>query len=256
MWKRLLLILALGGTIAPAYATDYTDIWWNPTQSGWGVNFVQTDDFIFATTFIYDVELTPTWITANLYRASNGNYIGDVIVSTGPYFGSPAFDNQLVTRQVAGAATFRPTGPATGNFSYRVFDTFISKDIVRQNLVASALQGLYVGALRVDVSGCQSAEKNGLTFHYAEVYIDEFIPGQIRIAVPIVDGPVCTFTGVATQTGKINQMTGAAYVCNNLRSVTANLSELKATSLGFEGRWHASIEDGCQEDVTISAVRR
>jgi hypothetical protein len=256
MWKRLLLIMALAGAVAPAQATLYTDIWWDPAQSGWGVNFVQTDDFIFATTYIYDVDNTPTFITANLYLASNGNYVGDVIVTTGPYFAAAAYDTGLVTRQVAGTATFRPDGPATGNFSYRVFDKFVSKDIQRQNLVASALDGSYVGALRMDVSGCLAAERNALTYRYAEIEVVETAPGRLQIAVPIDSGLLCTFAGPLTQTGNINHMTDAAYVCNDVRSVTATLSELKSTSLGIEGRWLASIEGGCQEYVTFSGVRR
>ena len=256
MWKQLLLILALTGAIAPAQATIYTDIWWVPAESGWGVNIVQTNDFIFATTYVYDVDHTPTWITANLYLVSNGSYVGDVLVSSGPHYGAPGFDNNLVTRQVAGSATFRPTGAATGNFSYRVFDTFVSKDIQRQNLVASALEGSYVGALRSDVTGCQSPESNVLSYSFADIDVVESGPGQIQIAVPIQSGLLCTFTGALTQTGNINHMADAAYVCNDVRSVTATLTELKSTSLGIEGRWQAATEAGCHEDVTFSGVRR
>jgi len=257
MLKRLLLlILALTGAVAPAYATIYTDIWWIPAESGWGVNFVQTDDFIFATTYIYDVDHSPIFVTANLYLASNGNYTGDVIVSTGSWYGAPTWDNSVVTRQVAGTATFRPTSPSTGNFSYKVFDTFVSKDIQRQNLVAPALDGTYVGALRIDVTGCVFPERNALTYSFADIDVVQPAPGSLRIAVPIESGLLCTFTGPLTQTGNINHMTDAAYVCDNGRSVTANLSELKSTSLGIEGRWHAVIDGGCSEFVTFSGVRK
>jgi hypothetical protein len=34
----------------PAQADDYTDIWWaGSAEDGWGVNFIQSQDFIFAT---------------------------------------------------------------------------------------------------------------------------------------------------------------------------------------------------------------
>ena len=34
-------------------AADYTDLWWIPAESGWGVKVVQTDNFMFLTFFIY-----------------------------------------------------------------------------------------------------------------------------------------------------------------------------------------------------------
>jgi len=256
MWKRLLMIMALAGAVAPAQATIYTDIWWIPAESGWGVNLVQTGDFIFATTYVYEADHSPTFFTANLYLESNGSYVGDVIVSTGPHFAAATWDNNLVTRQVAGTATFRPDSPSTGNFSYHLYETFVSKDIVRQNLVASVLEGTYVGALRSDVTGCLAPEKNVLSYSFADIDVMVSAPGELQIAVPIESGLLCTFTGPVTQTGNINLMTGAAYVCNNVRSVTADISELKSTSLGIEGRWLAATENGCQEYVTFSGVRR
>ena len=33
----------------PAAGADWTDIWWAVPEVGWGVNFVQSDRFIFAT---------------------------------------------------------------------------------------------------------------------------------------------------------------------------------------------------------------
>src|SRR5438067_736656 len=43
MWKRLLAIALVAITFR-AYATDFTDIWWNPAESGWGVNMAQNED--------------------------------------------------------------------------------------------------------------------------------------------------------------------------------------------------------------------
>ena len=46
----LLVSLAL---VRPAAAVDYTDIWFLPSEGGWGVNLVQSNQFIFATFFVY-----------------------------------------------------------------------------------------------------------------------------------------------------------------------------------------------------------
>jgi len=66
------LTLAASAFALPALAApyDYTDNWYaGPTEAGWGVNFTQTDNFIFATLFIYGPEQPrgqPTWYTAQL----------------------------------------------------------------------------------------------------------------------------------------------------------------------------------------------
>src|SRR5258707_9328042 len=51
MLKRLMLATLcsmLLGASPPALATDYSDIWWIPAESGWGINFDQNEDVIFA----------------------------------------------------------------------------------------------------------------------------------------------------------------------------------------------------------------
>jgi hypothetical protein len=53
--RTLLFAILLSLTIVrPAAAVDYTDLWVSQSELGWGVNFDQSDTFIFATFFIYD----------------------------------------------------------------------------------------------------------------------------------------------------------------------------------------------------------
>ena len=46
------------------------------TEGGWGVNVVQSDDFLFLTFFIYGADNKPTWYTAQLTLDASGNYNG------------------------------------------------------------------------------------------------------------------------------------------------------------------------------------
>src|SRR3954447_4143778 len=88
MWQRILLVMLLG--IAPrAEAVNYTDIWYNPSENGWGVNLVQSDAFMFATFFIYGPTGDPTWYTANLTRDASGNFNGGLFGTKGTYFAAP-----------------------------------------------------------------------------------------------------------------------------------------------------------------------
>ena len=43
-------------------AIDYSDLWWNPNESGWGLNVVQhASRNIFAVWFTYDANASPRW---------------------------------------------------------------------------------------------------------------------------------------------------------------------------------------------------
>ena len=73
--RRLLALLALGVAFAmPARATtysiDFTDIWWNAAESGWGINVAQRSNIIFATLFVYGPDNTARWYSATLVPVS------------------------------------------------------------------------------------------------------------------------------------------------------------------------------------------
>src|SRR5687768_12932873 len=60
MIKRFAAILALAAALPAAAqsvpATNFTDMWWNPTESGWGISFVQHSgsNQVFAVWYTYD----------------------------------------------------------------------------------------------------------------------------------------------------------------------------------------------------------
>jgi hypothetical protein len=75
MIRRLLLVLLLSLALPAAAqavpATDYTDMWWNASESGWGVSFVQhPSDQVYAVWYTYDPrepdpatgQFKPLWI--------------------------------------------------------------------------------------------------------------------------------------------------------------------------------------------------
>jgi len=256
MWKILLLVLALTGMVAPARAIDYTDLWWIPTESGWGVNFVQSDGYIFATAFIYAADGTPTWISAEMERAVDGSFSGPAYANTGPYYGAAAYAQANVTSTRVGTASFTPLAPAYGVFAYNVFNVAVSKNIQRESLIPSPLDGAYIGGLTETRTGCDLAARNGISHWYAEIHVDQNASGLIQLAVPVENSVYCTIVGTVEQTGRISHVDAAHYVCDDGLDTTANLSELKSTSIGIEGRWLARDATGCLQDVSFSAVRK
>ena len=88
MLKRLLLAAFLATAAMRAIAADYTDIWYNPAEPGWGVNLVQSDNFLFATFFIYAQNGSPTWYTAQL-TWDGSKFTGGLYATAGTWFAVP-----------------------------------------------------------------------------------------------------------------------------------------------------------------------
>src|ERR1700674_1392109 len=105
MLKRLLLTLLLLTASAQAAATDYTDIWYNPNESGWGVNVVQSDTFMFLTFFIYGADSKPTWFTGQVTLDASTNFNGTLFATTGTYYILPWAGASAVA---AGTVSFQP----------------------------------------------------------------------------------------------------------------------------------------------------
>lgn len=89
MLKQLLLAISLATSALGAVAADHTDIWYAPAEPGWGVNLVQSDNFIFATFFVYSQNGSPTWYTAQLTWDGARMYSGGLYATGGTWFATP-----------------------------------------------------------------------------------------------------------------------------------------------------------------------
>src|SRR5690348_11167718 len=91
--------------------TTFTDLWWNPSESGWGVTVDHQENTMFLTFFVYRSDRTPYWVTATLTKVGAGpltspiTFAGDVIETQGPAFNA-AFNPAFVTVQKVGTAAF------------------------------------------------------------------------------------------------------------------------------------------------------
>ena len=240
----------------PARADDYTDIWWavGGTESGWGVNLIQSQDFIFATFFVYGPApaKTPIWYAGNLTRQSNGSFSGGLYQTTGTGIGAtwnPA-DNSATP---VGNATFTPTSTTTGTLSYNVGGTNVNKNIARQTLTSIALGGTYYGTGVINTSNCSNPANNGRQIFDVDPVVSQNTGSQLQIQV-LLGSDTCTFSGTYVQEGLLFRIPTASYTCTSGINTSATLSEIRATSIGLEGRWTAANVGGCQEDASFAAV--
>jgi YVTN family beta-propeller protein len=119
------------GTAPPL--TDYTDLWWNPQESGWGLAVTQQYNIMFLAWYVYDGAGKPTWFVAPncAVNAAQSGCVGDVYRTTGPPFG-PTFDPTRVTVIPAGKMFLDFTDPNNGELRYNNDTLFVTKRITRQ----------------------------------------------------------------------------------------------------------------------------
>jgi subtilisin family serine protease len=132
-------VCTFGGSGDPARASNYQDLWWAApadSESGWGINFTQQGDAIFATWFTYDGNGDPMWLSAQADKRAAGVYAGPLLRTSGPAFSAEPFDPTLVMRTPVGTATLTFANGNTGTFAYTVDNVSQSKAITRQILRA------------------------------------------------------------------------------------------------------------------------
>ncbi len=101
-----------------ATATNYQDLWWVPTESGWGVNITHQGTLpakIFATWYTYDIDGSLMWLSALAIQGADSAYSGPVIRNSGPTWNN--FNASDVSKQPVGTATFSFPDGSHMNFS-------------------------------------------------------------------------------------------------------------------------------------------
>jgi hypothetical protein len=256
MFKRFLLCLFLLTAAAPACALDYTDIWYLVPESGWGVNVVQSDNFMFVTFFIYGPDKKPTWYTAQLTLDQSGNFNGPLYATTGSYYGAPWSTQDLSVTQV-GTASFQPTNAYNARLVYTVttpptMAANVTKTIQRQTLTAIRTAGTYFGGQSGAYSGCTSTADNAAYTDAFNLQVTQLTSANVSFQFMYASGLSCTLSGALVQYGQLSTVPAATYSCSNGLNTNASMSEIKATSLGIEGRIAAPmVGGGCREDATF-----
>jgi hypothetical protein len=266
MLKRFFLALLLFVAAGRAAAVDYTDIWYIPAEAGWGVNVVQGNAFIFMTFFIYGADGKPTWFTAQVDEDGNGNFNGPLYaITTGTYYLLPW--GGFPSGGPVGTASFQPLGPATAKLIYTVTGVgTVTKTIQRQNLPAIPVGACllqngtvgpctYIGGQSGAYSNCSASTNNGPYSDFFNLQVTQLTNGTATFAFTYQSFN-CTFSGTLVQQGQLYSVPGASYQCASDPTFSANLTEIKATAQGIEGKFSALVGGNCREDAHFSAVLR
>ena len=253
------LLLAACFLPGAAAATDYTDIWFNPKESGWGVNIVQTDNFMFATFFIYGPGNTPTWYTALLNFDGTSSYSGNLYLTQGTYWALPWNPASHPPAQQVGTASFTPssTNAYQATLAYTVPGSgSVVKNIVRQTLTAITIAGNYLGGQVGSYASCSDSSQNGAYTDTYTLAVTQTV-NSATFVFTFNSGATCTLTGALNQQGLLYDMPGVGYACTGTLVFSTNaatLFEVRATPYGIEGRLSANLPSGCQENATFSGT--
>ncbi len=131
---QLLAVASALAPAAPASSLNYTGMWWNPAESGWGINVNHQGDIVFATLFTYDANGAPMWVKMSGMPQPDGRtYAGDLHQVVGPAFNAQPF-TPITSANVhkVGTMSLTFTSASTATVSYTYGGVAISKDIVPQ----------------------------------------------------------------------------------------------------------------------------
>lgn len=197
------LAIAIAGILFSSFAraANYQDMWWVPTESGWGINIAHQGDVMFATWFIYGANGQPTWIylsngtrsgttsnifTGRIYQAINGSPFSAVpfVPSTGSNFND------------VGQATLVFADARTGTLTYNIGAVQVVKQITRLNLATLNLTGTYYGGLFRPATCANSGVGNS-------IFSVTHTPSLGSVSIVEVGGDNCRFTGTLNQLGSV-----------------------------------------------------
>jgi lysyl endopeptidase len=114
-----------------AFSFNVQDLWWNPNESGWGVNIAHQGSILFATLFVYGADGKPEWFVMSNGSGNNqGVFTGALYRTTGPVFNASPWSAPTVTQ--VGTMTFDFSTGNSGQLTYTVDGVQVVKTITRQ----------------------------------------------------------------------------------------------------------------------------
>jgi hypothetical protein len=228
-------------------STDVTDLWWNPNESGWGLQANQSGSLVFVTIFVYGTDGSPRWVTAQLTLSGSNTFTGPVFLTNGPYYGLPTFIPAQVTLSQVGTMTFVLDSVSSAHISYSINGVVVSKNIQRQPLQLEPIAGNYVGVANVTATGCANSTSNQQGSAALALNLTQSgnsISGQYQFTGATA-GPVCTIAGTYTEAGRMGFVSGS-YSCATGEVGNMNLIEITNRIGMISGRLSGqSTNAGC-----------
>jgi hypothetical protein len=240
------LLLAAIASLAPAIVdaadSDPSDLWWNASEPGWGMQLVRGGDVVFATMFVYDASMRPTFFTATL-AASGPSWSGTLYETSGPFYAAPVFDAAKVTLRIVGTLTFTPVNAESAAVAYILDGSNVTKSVTRQTLHFDDHTGTYPVTTQRVTTHCPDASRNGeriaqesiaVTHDRTVIAIDWTLPER-----------TCRYTGAYMQSGRLGSAQ-TTYSCSDGETGDFTVFQMSRRDGFLTGRFQGhSISNGC-----------
>jgi hypothetical protein len=261
------VLLASLAVALPAHATtfsvDFTDIWWNASEDGWGVTVSQQGDTIFVTFFIYGTDRTPRWYSGAIFPtagpANAATFTGDLVQSTGSYFGDSTFTKSPGIK--VGTVTMTFTSPSAATLAYNINGVSVTKQIVRQTFRGNNLAGNYSGGLVSDRTGCRDSTQNGfadVTGPLTVTHAEPSVVMQVDFSTSTSSG-ACVYRGNYVAQGRVGTISNGTWSCavggTTLFQGNFTMTNIDGQANGFNAAFAATDTGSCVYNGRFGGVR-
>ena len=252
-------LLACAGFSLPASATtygkDYTDLWFVPSEPGWGVNLIQQYETLFATLFVYGPDNSPRWYVASDLRFGQDFFTGGLYQTNGPAFSAPWTGSATLTQ--VGSMNLSFASANSGTLTYVVNGVRVEKQIQRQSFRGNNIAGNYIGGLVGRASACRSSADNGVFYVTGRLTVQHGSGNPtMRVDYNSNTGAAinCTFTGTYGSAGRLGTIAGGTFTCSFGSAGTFTMAEIDVGRNGFTAAFSGS-DSSCTLEGAFGGIK-
>lgn len=112
--------------------TNFSDIWWNQSESGWGLALNHQDNTLAGALYTFAADGQPLYVILNgATPQPDGSYLGNLNRSTGPAFNTLPWPTSQVVNTVVGTMRLRFLGSQNLDIEYNIGGTNVTKSLTR-----------------------------------------------------------------------------------------------------------------------------
>jgi hypothetical protein len=243
--------------LAATATTDFSDLWWNPNEDGWGVTLTQQNQVLFVTLYVFQNNHQPKWFVgpATQYQGADANgmvtFSGPLFETTGSDLGGAWNPGDRHPSQV-GTITFTASQISVGTLAYTVNGVSVAKTITRQIWQYENISGVYVGASLGRFAGCGGRDG------YFESPATLTVAHDGLHAITVKEegnGYTCNYAGAYAQLGRMGQISGTGS-CTDGPAQSFTATEVMGSVQGLSMRFGVQFAGACTSNGRMGGVRR
>lgn len=247
-----------------ARADTFSDLWYSPQESGWGMNVVQQGEIAFITLFVYGRDGSPGWYVAPdahvvSIAAASGlpRFAGTLYRTSGPWFGGP-FDPSSVTVTPAGDIAIEALSLERMLVQYHADGASVQRETVRQTWRIPQIGPFYLGVFNLRQIHPGQGLFDVLDLHAEVAFFADAGTGWMIASDNL--GRRCEYKGAYVQTGKLGSLVGN-YTCSQgsdgvaATGGTFEMTQIEVTANGVTAALH-TLSPSLEQSGRFGGIRQ